>query len=1349
MTGLSDDEKECAKAVSFEDLNPRRKSVMISSIIKSSITDSSDQQAELMRSVILGRTNTTRDVFQDEEDDDADSDGGYSNVLSVVDSVGTSNGGGSGGVNKEQSDKEKETKKIQEELSKKESASVLYLRLLVIFVLVVTAAVVSSVVYLITRNGEVSEFETQYEGAAGKVTDAFENIMVRMESIAGLAAVYTSQGMHHNPWPFVSLEDFYPRARNALDISGSLWIGMHPLVPHQYYKAWDEFTMDPANYRWVTQALEYQQKRNIEPVEGTTIGVSNVSGYTTVVDPLHFLQPDGTAVLETDDQDWYLPRWQTSPFLHKAFVNENVRNNPREFATSNYKKKVLSHVVATGQAVASEFYSAEFGYANSSNPDTAFLANLRGLQAGLETPYHGDPMTDLYIPIFDTIDNSIDNPNRTVVGIMSSLVHWKSFFRYVLPQNVHGINAVLEYTCDGNTEADHANRDSSNRRTTQATKVDHANDRRAQTEFVIFPMQNNDTFPTESPTDVPSLDDAATRDEPLPADAATAVPTTSPTEAQTATEEDMPGTQFVGEESQFDIPHVTTEEPQDIHSESKYFTIVIEGVEAYAVGHGDLHERKFNQYERRASYVKNDFKMNDGTLSGIPIDQTCTYQLRVYPSQQFYDQYNTNQAWIITVVIACVFLFAIFMFWVYNLMVEHRQNKILKKATQTTALVSTLFPKNVRDRLLEQEESHSHTNKYGFGTKSRLKGFVAGETDSDSDVMSSSPIADLFPNCTVFFGDIAGFTAWSSTREPGQVFILLQNLYQTFDQLAKRRSVFKVETIGDCYMAVTGLPDKQPDHATIMSRFAFDCLVSMKEITKRLESTLGPDTTDLGMRIGLHSGPVTAGVLRGERARFQLFGDTVNTASRMESTGSKGRIQVSNSTAKILKAVGKDQWLTQREDAVKAKGKGIMRTYWMTPKKNDSSAGGSSVGDPAEQQSQNRLVDWIVSLMLDDIRKIVYDRKKVGGISNLMKGQAAPTFVPAKGTTCMEEVKTVIHMPKFDSTKQAHQMGKYKGISVEDDVVKELTAYVAAIAAIYRDNPFHNFEHACHVTMSVSKLLKRIVTPEIAANEISGSATQDKLALTLHDYTFGINSDPLAMFAMTFSALIHDVDHRGVSNMQLGVEDPAMKEKYDNKSLAEQNSLDISWDILMQERFSKLRSFVFGSQEELLRFRQLIVNIVLATDIFDKELNALRLSRWKHAFSEEKMEEDVRTKNDLRATIVIEHIMQASDVSHTMQHWHVYQKWNRCLFKEMHAAYLEGRMGKDPATFWYKGEIGFFDNYIIPLAKKLKDCGVFGVSSDEYLDYAEQNRAEWEERGQEIVEGMVAELSREAAALDC
>jgi hypothetical protein len=227
-----------------------------------------------------------------------------------------------------------------------------------------------------------------------------------------------------------------------------------------------------------------------------------------------------------------------------------------------------------------------------------------------------------------------------------------------------------------------------------------------------------------------------------------------------------------------------------------------------------------------------------------------------------------------------------------------------------------------------------------------------------------------------------------------------------------------------------------------------------------------------------------------------------------------------------------------------------------------------------------------------------------------------------------------------------------------------------------------------------------------------------------------------------FAALIHDVDHTGLPNTQLVKEKTIIASAYKGKSIAEQNSVDVAWALLMDDNFSAIRRIIYSNGDELKRFRQLVVNSVMATDILDKDLKVLRNSRWDRAFQESAaVPENMRDTVNRKATIVIEHLIQASDVSHTMQHWHIYRKWNERLFHEMYLAYQTGHADNDPSESWYKGEMGFFDFYIIPLAKKLKDCGVFGVSSDEYLNYAQKNRQEWESRGQDVVASMIEKFS--------
>lgn len=382
-----------------------------------------------------------------------------------------------------------------------------------------------------------------------------------------------------------------------------------------------------------------------------------------------------------------------------------------------------------------------------------------------------------------------------------------------------------------------------------------------------------------------------------------------------------------------------------------------------------------------------------------------------------------------------------------------------------------------------------------------------------------------------------------------------------------------------------------------------------------------------------------------------------------------------------------------------------------------------------------RLVDWNVDV-LARLLKQVTARRGVASTKNTL------TIERNDEQMVLDEVREIIKLPRYDQRVVTQE--DVEGTVLSPDIMTQLRDFVATIASLYRDNPFHNFEHASHVTMSVVKLLSRIVAPDdaVVIPKKSDEMNEGDVAAMLHDHTYGITSDPLTQFACVLAALIHDVDHTGVPNTTLVNEGAPIASVYKGKSVAEQNSVDITWNLLFDEAYGDLRGAIFSDMDELQRFRQLVVNSVMATDIMDKDLKVLRNARWDKAFNEEHMDKGTLTDNvNRKATIVIEHLIQASDVAHTMQHWHVYRKWNERLFLELYKAYAEGRAEKNPADFWYEGEKGFFDFYIIPLAKKLKTCGVFGVSSDECYNYALSNRREWEDKGQEVVEKMIAKVT--------
>jgi Adenylate and Guanylate cyclase catalytic domain len=164
---------------------------------------------------------------------------------------------------------------------------------------------------------------------------------------------------------------------------------------------------------------------------------------------------------------------------------------------------------------------------------------------------------------------------------------------------------------------------------------------------------------------------------------------------------------------------------------------------------------------------------------------------------------------------SAIFLFTSLVFLFYDMMVRRRQIKVMASAKRTNNIVSSLFPQNVRERLYDRQEAGDSALKNENTNADQLLPSTKGgsKTNFSGNVFGSDPIVDTFPHTTVMFLDIAGFTKWSSERDPTQVFTLLENIYHAFDEFARKLGIFKVETVGDCYVAVAGLPTPRKDHA--------------------------------------------------------------------------------------------------------------------------------------------------------------------------------------------------------------------------------------------------------------------------------------------------------------------------------------------------------------------------------------------------------------------------------------------------------------------------------------------------------------------------------------------------------
>lgn len=221
--------------------------------------------------------------------------------------------------------------------------------------------------------------------------------------------------------------------------------------------------------------------------------------------------------------------------------------------------------------------------------------------------------------------------------------------------------------------------------------------------------------------------------------------------------------------------------------------------------------------------------------------------------------------------------------WYYTLAVHQARSALGREYQRSEALLNNILPGSVARRLKDR-----------------------------------TTIADRHEACSVMFADMAGFTSWSAQLEPEELVEHLNSVFTAFDHLAEKHGLEKIKTIGDAYMVAGGVPTARADHAEAIADMALDMRDYMRETRMRYG-------TGLSIRIGIHSGPAVAGVIGLRRFIYDLWGDTVNIAARMESHGVADEIQLSEDTATLLRG----RYLLQDRGVQQIKGKGPMRTFML------------------------------------------------------------------------------------------------------------------------------------------------------------------------------------------------------------------------------------------------------------------------------------------------------------------------------------------------------------------------------------------------------------------------------------
>lgn len=281
------------------------------------------------------------------------------------------------------------------------------------------------------------------------------------------------------------------------------------------------------------------------------------------------------------------------------------------------------------------------------------------------------------------------------------------------------------------------------------------------------------------------------------------------------------------------------------------------------------------------------------TLAGIAAVLVIALQFLVPHDTGVEPEWLLSLGFVVTTISACVMVVATVWYALREL--RRAQEAMQMEYERSEALLANILPASIAERLKDP---------------------------------ARNIIADKYDEAAVLFADIAGFTERASDIAPDKLIRFLDRLYSDFDALVDKHGLEKIKVSGDSYMVVSGVPHPRPDHVEALADFALD----MAKAASRLKDAHGDA---LPLRIGLANGPVVAGVVGSRRFFYDVWGDAVNVASRMESTDSVGRIQVPEDVYERLK----NDFVLQERGVFDVKGKGLMRTWYLVGRKADSGSG--------------------------------------------------------------------------------------------------------------------------------------------------------------------------------------------------------------------------------------------------------------------------------------------------------------------------------------------------------------------------------------------------------------------------